>query len=173
MKRNLIRWFVGLQIVSTTLTGCAPTQPFFFGERGDLAHYIDRAQQIEYPDLQTEQLPEVSQAYPPLSLDNQNFEYVDLTLEHCISLALVNAQILRTLPGVQRQNADMAGIILSSPGNQLSSVYDAALVATTTNPQQIAIDGNGNRVPARGLTRANQVGGVEDERFQSTVLPGA
>jgi outer membrane protein TolC len=162
MKRNLIRWFVGMQIVSTTLTGCAPTQPFFFGERGDLAHYIDRAQQIEYPDLHTEQIPEVSQAYPPLSLDNQNFEYTDLTLEQCISLALVNAQILRTLPGVQRQNADMAGIILSSPGNQLGSVHDAALVATTTSPQQIAIDGNGNRVPARGLTRANQVGGVED-----------
>jgi outer membrane protein TolC len=162
MKRNLIRWFVGMQIVSTALTGCAPTQPFFFGERGDLAHYIDRAQQIEYPDLHTEQIPEVSQAYPPLSLDNQNFEYTDLTLEQCISLALVNAQILRTLPGVQRQNADMAGIMLSSPGNQLSSVYDAALVATTTNPQQIAIDGNGNRVPARGMTRANQVGGVED-----------
>jgi outer membrane protein TolC len=162
MKRNLIRWFVGMQIVSTTLTGCAPTQPFFFGERGDLAHYIDRAQQIEYPDLHTEQIPEVSQAYPPISLENQNFEYTDLTLEQCISLALVNAQILRTLPGVQRQNADMAGIILSSPGNQLSSVHDAALVATTTNPQQIAIDGNGNRVQARGLTRANQVGGVED-----------
>ena len=162
MKRNLIRWFVGMQIVSTMLTGCAPTQPFFFGERGDLAHYIDRAQRIEYPDLHTEQIPEVSQAYPPLSLENQNFEYADLTLEQCIHLALVNAQILRTLPGLQRQNADMAAIILSSPGNQLSSVHDAALVATTTNPQQIAIDGNGNRVQARGLTRANQVGGVED-----------
>ncbi|XZE45704.1 TolC family protein [Pirellulaceae bacterium SH467] len=162
MKRNLTRWFVGMQIVSLMLTGCAPTQPFFIGERGDLSHYIDRAQQIEYPDLQNQSLPEVTQSHPPLSLDNQNFDYKDLTLEECISIALMNTQVIRALPGTQRQNADIAAIILSSPSAQLSTVYDPAIVANTTNSQPLVIDGSGNRVLARGAARANQVGGVED-----------
>lgn len=162
MKRNLIKWIVGLQIGSTLLTGCAPTQPFFIGERGELAHYIDRVQKIEYPDLQHESLPEVTQSLPPISLDNLNFEFSDLTLEECISYALNNTQIIRTLPGVQRQNADMAAVTLATPSPQLSSIYDPALTANTTSSQPSPIDGNGNRTLARGVFRANQVGGVED-----------
>ena len=162
MKRNLIKWIVGLQIGSTMLTGCAPTQPFFIGERGELAHYIDRAQKIEYPDLQRQPIAEVTQALPPISLDNLNFEFSDLTLEECISYALNNTQIVRALPGTQRQNADMPAVVLSTPSPQLSSIYDPALTANTTNSQPLVIDGNGNRVLARGAARANQVGGVED-----------
>jgi hypothetical protein len=162
MKRNLIRWIVGMQICSMMLTGCAPTQPFFIGERGELAHYIDRVQTIEYPDLNKEPLPEVTQAMPPISLDNLDFEHLDLTLEECISYALNNTQIVRTLPGTQRQNAEMAPIVLSTPSQQLSSDLDPAITATTTNSQQQVVDGNGNRILARGAARANQVGGVED-----------
>ncbi|XZE19632.1 TolC family protein [Pirellulaceae bacterium SH449] len=162
MKRNLIKWIVGLQIGSTLLTGCAPTQPFFIGERGQLAHYIDRVQKIEYPDLQREPIPEVTQSLPPISLDNLNFEFSDLTLEDCIQYALNNTHIVRTLPGTQRQNADMSAVVLATPSQQLASIYDPALVATTTNSQPLVIDGNGNRVLARGAARANQVGGVED-----------
>lgn len=162
MKRNLIKWIVGLQIGSTLLTGCAPTQPFFIGERGELAHYIDRVQKIEYPDLQREPIAEVTQSLPPISLDNLNFEFSDLTLEECISYALNNTQIVRTLPGTQRQNADMSAIVLSTPSPQNASIYDPALAATTTNSQPLALDGNGNRILARGAVRANQVGGVED-----------
>jgi outer membrane protein TolC len=151
-----------MQIGSTLLTGCAPTQPFFIGERGELAHYIDRAQKIEYPDLQREPIAEVTQSLPPISLDNLNFEFSDLTLEECISYALNNTQIIRTLPGVLRQNADMSAVTLATPTPQLSSVYDPALTASTTSSQPAQIDGNGNRTLARGVFRANQVGGVED-----------
>jgi len=162
MKRYLYRWFVGLQIGCIALTGCHPTQPFFLGERGDLAHYLDRAQKIEYADLQSEPLPEASHSREPLSLDNQNFEYLDLTLEECIAYALVNTQVVRTLPGTQRQNADMAATILSSASQQLTTSHDPALTATTTNSQPLTVDQNGNRFLARGAARANQVGGVED-----------
>ncbi|MCU0710796.1 MAG: TolC family protein [Pirellula sp.] len=162
MKRNLIKWIVGLQIGSTLLTGCAPTQPFFIGERGELAHYIDRVHKIEYPDLQREPIAEVTQSLPPISLDNLNFEFTDLTLEECISYALNNTQIVRTLPGTLRQNADMSAFILSTPSPQVASIYDPALTANTTNSQPLVVDGNGNRILARGAVRANQVGGVED-----------
>jgi outer membrane protein TolC len=162
MKRYLYRWFAGLQIGCISLAGCHPTQPFFLGERGDLAHYIDRAQNIEYPDIESEPLVEASQSRVPLSLDNQNFEYLDLSLEECIAYALVNTQIVQALPGTQRQNADMASTIYSSPSGQLASVNDVAIAATTTNSQGLVIDQNGNRILPRGAARANQVGGVED-----------
>jgi outer membrane protein TolC len=162
MKRYLYRWFAGLQIGCVALTGCHPTQPFFLGERGDLAHYIDRAQNIEFPDVHSEPLPEASQSYEPLSLDNQKFDYLDLSLEECIAYALVNQQIVQALPGTQRQNADIAATILSSPSGQLLSPNDPAITATTTNSQGLVIDSNGNRVLPRGAARANQVGGVED-----------
>ncbi len=162
MKRYLTRLFAGLQIGCIALTGCHPTQPFFLGERGDLAHYIDRAQRIDYADLNTEPLPEASQSRVPHSLDNQNFEYLDLTLEECIAYALVNTQVVRALPGSQRQNFDMAATILSSPSGQLATAHDPAITATTTNSQPLTIDQNGNRISQRGAARANQVGGVED-----------
>jgi len=162
MKRYLYRWFAGVQIGCVLLTGCHPTQPFFLGERGDLAHYLDRAQQIEYADLNSEPLPEASQSREPFSLNNQTFEHLDLTLEECMAYALVNTQIVRALPGSQRQNADMAATILSSPSQQLLTASDAAITATTTSPQPLIIDQNGNRILPRGASRANQVGGVED-----------
>ncbi len=162
MKRYLTRLIAGLQIGCITLTGCHPTQPFFLSERGDLAHYIDRAQHIDYADLNTEPLPEASQSRVPHSLDNQNFEYLDLTLEECIAYALVNTQVVRALPGSQRQNFDMAATILSSPSQQLATAHDPAITATTTNSQPLTVDQNGSRILPRGSARANQVGGVED-----------
>ena len=162
MKCYLYRWFIGLQIGCLLLTGCHPTQPFFLGERGDLAHYLDRAQQIEYADLNSIPLPEASQSHEPFSLNNQNFEHIDLSLEECIAYALVNTQVVHALPGTQRQNADIAATILSSPSGQLLTSSDAAITATTTNSQQLGIDQNGNRILPRGAVRANQVGGVED-----------
>jgi outer membrane protein TolC len=162
MKRYLYRWFVGLQIGCLALTGCHPTQPFFLRERGDLAHYIDRSQRIEYADLQLEPTPEASQSLEPLSLQNQHFEYLDLTLEECIVYALNNTQIVRALPGSQRQNAEMAATVLSSPAQQLSTIHDPAITANTTSSQPAVVDQNGNRVLPRGSARATQTGGVED-----------
>ena len=35
------------------LTGCTPTQPFYFTDDGDMSHYKDVATEIEYPDVDT------------------------------------------------------------------------------------------------------------------------
>jgi len=56
----------------------------------------------------------------------------------------------------------MASVILSSPAQQLGTILDPAIVATTTNSQPLTVDQNGNRILPRGSARANQVGGVED-----------
>jgi outer membrane protein TolC len=162
MKRIIKKWLVCVHIGCIALTGCHPTQPYFIRERGDLAHYLDQAQKIEIPDLEIDPIPEATQTYEPITLDNQKFEFLDLTLEECVSYALVNAKILQTLPGYQRQSFDIPSVILASPSQQLSSIYDPAIAATTTNSQPIVVDGNGNRILPRGAARANQVGGVED-----------
>ncbi|MFN5185379.1 MAG: TolC family protein [Planctomycetota bacterium] len=162
MKRTFQKWFLGLHIGSLLLTGCQPTQPFYLRDRANFADYLQHAQQIEIPDLEIDPLPEATNALEPLTLDNQKYEFLDLTLEECVSYALVNSKLIRTIPGTQRQNVDIAANILSTPSQQQSSVYDPAIAATTTSPQQIAVDQNGNRILPRGAARANQVGGVED-----------
>jgi hypothetical protein len=162
MKRTFHKWLIGLQIGSVMLTGCQPTQPFYLRDRANFAEYLQHAQQIEIPDLEIDPAPEATHALEPLTLDNQKYEFLDLTLEECVSYALVNSKLIRTIPGTQRQNIDIAANILSTPSQQQSSVYDPAITATTTSPQQIAVDQNGNRILPRGAARANQVGGVED-----------
>ena len=162
MKRTFHKWFIGLQIGSVMLAGCHPTQPHYLRDRAHFAEYLQHAQQIEIPDLEIDPAPEATDALEPLTLDNQKYEFLDLTLEECVSYALVNSKLIRTIPGTQRQNVDIAANILSTPSQQQSSVYDPAIAATTTSPQQIAVDQTGNRVLPRGASRANQVGGVED-----------
>ena len=162
MKRTFHKWFIGLQIGSVMLAGCHPTQPFYLRDREHFAEYLQHAQHIEIPDLEIDPAPEATHALEPLTLDNQKYEFLDLTLEKCVSYALANSKLIRTIPGTQRQNIDIAANILSTPSQQQSSVYDPAIAATTTSPQQIAVDQNGNRVLPRGASRANQVGGVED-----------
>ena len=44
-KRSQIAWMLMLVLL---LTGCHPTQPFYFGGDGDLSHFINRATEIDY-----------------------------------------------------------------------------------------------------------------------------
>ncbi len=162
MHTKLVRSIATLHIGLAFLTGCHPTKPFYMGETGDLSHYIDTASRIEYPDLQSEPLPEASQTMEPYSIDNQKYEFLDLTLEECLAYALVNTKLVRAVPGSNLQSGDIASAILSSPSSQLSTAYDPAITASTANTQAHVVDQNGNRVQARGAAKANQVGGVED-----------
>lgn len=162
MKSTFKKWFVGVQIACIALSGCHPTQPYFIRERGELAHYLDQAQKIEVPDLDIDPIPEATQTFEPITLDNQKFEFLDLSLEECVSYALANAKIIQTLPGYQRQSFDIPSTILTTPPQQLTSIYDPAIAASTTNSQPIVVDGTGNRILPRGAARANQVGGIED-----------
>ncbi|MCY2975496.1 MAG: TolC family protein [Planctomycetota bacterium] len=162
MKNKLTKSLALLQIALVSLTGCHPTQPFYVGGSGDLAHYIDTAQRIEYPDLQSESLPEAGESMAPYSVDNHDYEFLDLTLEECVSYALVNTKLVRALPGSNQIVGDIATSILTSPSQQLVTAFDPAITASTANTQPQVVDQNGNRVLPRGASRANQVGGIED-----------
>ncbi len=162
MSQTTVRWAAIIQICLVVFTGCAPTQPFFIPRDESLANYLDQAMSIEYADVQVESLPEATQAYVPLGATNLPTEFIDLTLEDCISIALQNAKILPVVGGSNQQSGSVAAAQLSAQPGQLPSIYDPALAATTTNTQPLPIDNQGNRIAPRGSTRANQVGGVED-----------
>ncbi|MGD9722135.1 MAG: TolC family protein [Pirellulales bacterium] len=119
--------------------GCHPQQPFYLHEDGDLSHYIDVATEIEYPDVCTTPLDEVTQAVPPLTLDNLKVcQYWDLTLEESIKTAMANAKVIRTLGGRfassafnNRTQVGEAPDGLTLAPDAARTVYDPAIVETT------------------------------------------
>lgn len=125
--------------VLTLISGCAPTQPYFFAEdgnilgKGDLSHYLDVATEIEYPDVDSVPLDEVSGALAPLSISNsENFDIVDMTLEEVTRITLTNSKVMRQLGGrITDGGSNIAvatpEILTQNPG-AVPTVYDPALV---------------------------------------------
>ena len=68
MKRQLHAFLALWTSLAIAVTGCAPTQPFFFFEDGDLSHYVGMATAIEHPDVETCSLAEVEHAGQPITV---------------------------------------------------------------------------------------------------------
>ncbi len=162
MRRPFFRFCAILQIGLMLLTGCHPTQPFFVERNASLANYIAQSTDIEYADVHIDSLPEATDTTVPFGPRNLPVDYVDLTLEDCISMALNNAKILRVVGGFNSQTGPVSPSLLSAQPGQMPSIYDPAIVSSTSSTQALAIDSQGTRVAQRGAVRANQVGGVED-----------
>jgi outer membrane protein TolC len=95
--KSATAWFL---CVLTLASGCAPTQPFFYKEDGDLSHYMNVATEIEYPDVNQQPLDDVAAAQAPLTLANaEKFDIWDLTLEEVTRRTLENSQVVRQLGG--------------------------------------------------------------------------
>ncbi len=96
MKRRPPHSLVWLLILTITATGCFPTQPMYLRDRGDMSYYVEKATAIEYPDLATASLDEVTQAQPPITVIDTDFnQFYDLSLEECVSMALQNTKVIR------------------------------------------------------------------------------
>ena len=164
MKPQLFRLTAYSQLLLAVFmaTGCTPTQPFFLNESPDLQYYLNTASRIEYPDVATESLAETLQSAPPLTIGNHDYQFWDLTLEQCTSIALQNARFFVTTGGNSETRNNVAAQFTSATADQLGSIYDVALQQTTTQSIPLTVDGAGNRTLPRGVLRANQIGGVED-----------
>jgi len=140
-SQALLSWLI---IISLTASGCAPTQPFYFFEDGDLSHYVGMATNIEYPDVEECSLSEAVDVPPPLTLENTNFENTwELSLQEAVRISLENSKIMRTLggrltPGGPRvgtagttdaQIAQLPDVLLSNP-EAVATVYDPAIIET-------------------------------------------
>jgi hypothetical protein len=98
VTRTVRKAWVVLTSVAVLASGCAPRQPFYFFEDGDLSHYVGAIQKIEYPDSDQEPLAEAAGAVEPLTLSNPNFDNIwELSLEEAIRTALENGKVLRNL----------------------------------------------------------------------------
>ncbi|WP_052031492.1 TolC family protein [Novipirellula maiorica] len=164
MNRSLLRFTAYLQLGITILfaCGCAPTQPFFLNESPDLQFYLNQATSIEYPDVEVEHLAETTGALPPLTVGNHDYQFWDLTLEECVSIALQNSKFFITTNGNAEFRQNIATQFTSGNADQFGSIYDIAIQQSTTQSVPLTVDSDGNRTLPRGVLRANQVGGVED-----------
>jgi len=129
--------WVLLTSVSLLAGGCAPRQPFYFFEDGDLSHYVGAIQKIEYPDTCQEPLAEAAGAIEPVTLSNAKFDSIwELSLEEAIRTALENGKVLRNLGGrfgsfggPRPQTGEPPVSLLTAP-QQTPTAYDPAITET-------------------------------------------
>ena len=142
MRRPVSTWRILIVSFLVATTGCVPTQPFYLHEDGDLSHYIDKATQIEHPDVHTELLADVTQSQRPLSVSHPDFkDFWDLSLEECVAIALLNTKTIRGASSARLQNGQIfagtseGALVLNSVGRgNFVTTYDAAIVES--NPGQ-------------------------------------
>ena len=137
MPRTARQLWVALTSISLLASGCAPQQPFYFFEDGDLSHYVGAIQKLEYPDSCEAPLDEASGTTEPLTLSNARFDQIwELSLEEAIRTALENGKVLRNLGGrfqsfggPRPQTGEPAVSLLTNP-QVTPSIYDPAIAET-------------------------------------------
>lgn len=116
-----------LLITMIFMTGCHPTQPFYLEEDGDLSHYLDKVQDLEYPDVAKASLAEVTDAKAPFTLsDPEPREIWDLKLEEVVQIALQNSKVIRNLGQVTQYG--FADALVERIASSSATVYDPAIV---------------------------------------------
>ncbi len=139
MKRRVHTIWAVLTSAMIAFTGCRPQQPFYLREDGDLSHYLDVATELDYPDVETSTLAEVTDALAPYTLDNYQFaHYWDLSLEDALQTALQNSKVFRSLGGRfvssafnNRAQVGEAPDAITQAPDQVRTIYDPAIVETT------------------------------------------
>ncbi len=171
MKRQIQTALVWFTAGLTLLTGCAPTQPFFIHEDGDLSHYLDSVQTLAaYPDVETAEMPEATMAIEPLTvLDPEFDDWWDLSLEEAISLTLHNSKVIRNVGQVSQFG--IADGLLNRTASA-TTVHDPAISATnasnrpnigSSTPGSVGAIGTSSRgIDPEQFNTAQSVGGVED-----------
>ena len=118
-------------MLALLLAGCQPQQPFYLKNvDDDQAYYRGVATEIEYPDLETEQLPDVTEALHPTSLQNREEQEIwNLSLEEAMRIALMNNRVMRNIGGQVQGPPDF---IARNP-ELAPTIYDPAIAES--NPR--------------------------------------
>jgi outer membrane protein TolC len=123
--------------ISLAASGCAPRQPFYFFEDGDLSHYTGVVQKLEYPDIDQEPLAEAAGTREPFTLSQPQVEEIwELSLEEAVRIALENGKVLRNLGGrfasfggPRPQTGEPPVSLLTAP-ELTPTIYDPAVTET-------------------------------------------
>lgn len=152
-----------LAMAVSALLGCNPQQPVYRHGGGSLAHYLEKATDIEYPDVEMQPLDEVTQAHAPITVGDNHFDsFWDLSLEEALSTALQNNKLIRGYgtPGLQDNRVAPGVDNLANGVNQAGSLYNVAIRESEPGiigtPGQITPPGN---IPTNTSLDVNQ--GVE------------
>lgn len=155
-------WYVIL-LTAILFAGCNPRQPIYRRGGNELAHYLDRATDLEFPDVDINPLAEVTQAHEPLTIQNNQYQgFWDLSLEEAIATSLLNNKLIRGYgtPGLQENRVAPGLDNLINGINQAGTMYNAAIRETEPGiigtPGQINPAGN---IPTNTALDVNQ--GVE------------
>ncbi len=119
---------VSALLMTAILIGCTPSKPHYLREPSELRTYVDSQIQIEYPDVQTESLDEVTKTRSPITLSKPDFDKPwDVTLQEAVQTALKNSKVIRNLGSVTPFGfADG----LSGRTAGATTVYDPAIFET-------------------------------------------
>ena len=133
MNRQSRKFWSLVLIASVLASGCAPQQPFYCRENGNLSHYLGVATEIEYPDTQESPSCEITNTLAPLTLKNtDNYQIWDLTLTEAVQITLQRSQVMRQLGGrIVSTAPDTISRTIINPV-AIATTYDPALVETTT-----------------------------------------
>ena len=133
-RQGRVFWSLLLALI-TPFAGCAPSRTFYFFEDGDLSHYKGMATDIDFPDVDSVPLAEVTGAGPPPTLRNmEDYEIWDVSLEEAVQTTLANSKVVRLLRG------GVSDGLLANP-DQAPTVYDPAI--QQSNPGVGARQGGG------------------------------
>ncbi len=135
MSRQFKIFCAAIVVAAQALTGCSPTQHFYFLDDKETQHYISEATKIEYPDVDNCTLADVRDAQAPLTLDNMHYDSMwDLSLEEAVRYSLQNAKIMRTLGGrfastggPTPQVGEAPDFLLTNPA-AVQTVFDPGIV---------------------------------------------
>lgn len=146
----------------------------------DNAHYQHLAKQIEIPDYPTPSDDQIAATPSPMSLDkSETPDYLELSLEETVQLALANSQILRDLGGTLLRTPDASksrfdpSVVETDPQTGIESALSAFDAAFTTNMSYENNDRALNNVFFGGGTRLlKQNFGTWQSQFSKTAATG-
>ncbi|QDU93396.1 TolC family protein [Lignipirellula cremea] len=131
-----------LLISQIALAGCRPIQPRYLHSDGDLSHYLDSATDLEYPDVEQEQLPDAAFSNAPLTISDPDFSnFWDVTLEEAVSIALQNSKVIRTTSNSLATNPSAARVPdgLQRSAETAPTVYDPAVFESSPQGVEAAL----------------------------------
>ena len=121
---------VFLSMLAASFLGCNPRQPIYRHGGGDLSQYLEKATDIEYPDVDMQPLDEVTQAHAPITVGDNHFDsFWDLSLEEALSTALQNNKLIRGYgtPGLQESRVAPGVDNMANGAAQAGSMYSVAI----------------------------------------------
>ena len=127
---KILVWSSCLCLMVALSIGCTPTKPLYLNDVGDLSTYIEQATKVEYPDIETQTLDEVTQSYQPMTVLDPDFStFLDITLEDAVSYALSNSKVIRGFgtPSLQGTRVSPGQDGLANNPNAATTTYNVAI----------------------------------------------